>query len=266
MKEMNSQQVNKLNETPKHSPKMDGNQNSVTSTPIIDDLSKLIQEDDSINEDLIACTQTIESKLAAPSNSENQNSKLGTNKDSLFDKELQSFFNEEDDWLLSTVDLSNQTLKQTPRKGSFVKSRSDNNLESPRVESTKKVLSSQTNKQSVQVVNTSNSFRRTNSFDITKVNVRTNGLSNSEPKQCLNNSSDAFPPLKKQKSFSMCLDESKSVVQYSEEEIKKKREQAELRKQAKLIERKRLEALKKLEMKKKNGFKMSRQSSFGSSR
>lgn len=202
--------------------------------PTQTDLSALLPEDDSINEDLIACTQSIEQKLASENNK--------TPKESSFDKVIQSFMNEEDDWMSSVI----IEPKQTPRKGSFVKSRSDNQLESPRVQAKKPISLSQSrtinNNSSNNNNNYKNNFRRTNSFDSPKMN------SSLEIKRDV----DQIQPLKKQKSFAYSSCNELRPTQYSQKEIEKKRLEAELRKKKKEIERKRLEALKKLEMKKRN--------------
>lgn len=157
-------------------------------------------------------------------------STLVNSEDSSFDNVIQSFINEEDDWLSQA--LSSEEPPKTIQKSNFVKSKSSNELsltQPIRVDLGLNHLSSCKNKGS--------KFRRTSSFDIT---TATTDSSNT----IINNFSEF--------SDNICgAKEGKNpVVQYSQQEIEKKRLEAIYRRERKEIERKKMEALRRLEMNK----------------
>lgn len=102
------------------------------------DILELLNGDDLTNEYLIACSQSLENKLAKTKEVERKSyggkepkkqSELVAPTDSSFEKVLQSFITEEDDWLSQAV--LNAEAKMTPRKNVFAKAKSENQLSSP---------------------------------------------------------------------------------------------------------------------------------------
>lgn len=157
------------------------------------------------------------------------------NKDSSFDNVLQSFINEEDEWLSQAIS-SQEAIKPVP-KISFVKCKSENELLLGQPKGTD-VKNKFANK-------IKNNFQRTSSFDIKRsiTNLNNNALTKISSSQ-IKSSTGTKEVVSKA-----------PTVQYSQQEIEKKRLEAIYRRERKEIERKKMEALKRLEMKKMRAIK-----------
>ncbi|KAK6638684.1 hypothetical protein RUM43_006951 [Polyplax serrata] len=156
------------------------------------------------------------------------------NKDSSFDSILQSFINEEDEWLSQA--LSTQESSKSLQKISFVKCKSENEL------SFTQPLRSEMSK-SLPNKTVNNNFRRTSSFDVSTGQVNLSNLNNNNGSGNLNKNTIGSSTSKE-------ILPKPLTVQYSQQEIERKRLEAIYRRERKEIERKKMEALKRLEMKK----------------